>query len=205
MNDSSSDHLAWLALQYVCDELGDEERAAFEQRLAEDQAAREAVAEAVEQCAAMRVVFRAWVEGAPRVIATPFPMPHASAAEAAARAAELAPKPSKWRRAAVAAAWMTAGAAASLLALAVLPGQSGDEVATTAALVDAGGATPADDDEVDYLDVAADHGALAADQQPWEMLRVEPLVPRPDDWMLALVVSGMQPAEGATGEGETKN
>jgi hypothetical protein len=229
MNEPSPDHLAWLALQYVCDELGDDERTAFELRLAEDQAAREAVAEAVEQCAAMRVVFRAWVEGAPRVIATPFPMPHASAAEAASRAAGEGGKPSRWRRAAVAASWMTAGAAASLLALTLLSEPSGDQVDTTAAndresaalakayaaseqiethpapwdglaWAEAGHETNADEEDEDDAFLA-----LAADQQPLESLRVETLVPRADDWMLALVVSGMQPAEGAAGEGETNN
>lgn len=228
MNDPSPDHLAWLALQYVCDELGDDERTAFELRLAEDQAAREAVAEAVEQCAAMRVVFRAWVEGAPRVIATPFPMPHASAAEATARSAGEGSKPSRWRRAVVAGAWMTAGAAASLLALALVSEPAGDRVASTAndresaalakayaesaqiethpapwdglAWAEAGSDTTADEEDEDESFLG-----LAADQQPLEALRVEPLVPRADDWMLALVESGMQPAEGAAGEGETNN
>ncbi|MBX6311987.1 MAG: transposase [Isosphaeraceae bacterium] len=40
--------LPWLAFRYVCGELDDRESAAFEARLDHDQAAREAVAEAVE-------------------------------------------------------------------------------------------------------------------------------------------------------------
>jgi hypothetical protein len=48
--------LPWKAYCYVCRELSAEEEAAFEARLAEDQAAREAVAEAVELAGAVRLV-----------------------------------------------------------------------------------------------------------------------------------------------------
>ncbi len=50
--DASSD-LSWLALRYICGELSDAETAAFELRLDEDQAAREAVARAVELAGAV--------------------------------------------------------------------------------------------------------------------------------------------------------
>ncbi len=40
--------LDWLAFQYIADEMATEDRATFEHRLADDQAAREAVARAVE-------------------------------------------------------------------------------------------------------------------------------------------------------------
>lgn len=43
-----SDELHWLAFRYATGELNAEEEAAFEERLAEDQAAREALAQAVE-------------------------------------------------------------------------------------------------------------------------------------------------------------
>lgn len=51
------DELALLALQYIGDELADDTRAAFEARLLEDQAAREAVAAAVELTLATRAAF----------------------------------------------------------------------------------------------------------------------------------------------------
>ena len=56
MNNNHQDNgqeLAWLAFRYVSDELSVEETAAFEERLASDQAAREAVAEAVLLCEAV--------------------------------------------------------------------------------------------------------------------------------------------------------
>lgn len=242
MNDPSSDHLAWLALQYVCDELGADERAEFELLLAEDQAAREAVAAAVEQCAAIRVVYQAWAEGVPRVIATSFPMPAAASAEAPTPEPVAASRKKRlsWRRVAVAAAWMTAGAAASLLALALLPERPADPLPTTAVIdgdsaalarayvasesietqlpsfgalaewswdPDAGAAvsddaliTPAG--ELATLDEA---DGIAPGLADWETLRVEPLVPAPDDWMLALVASDRSAADGASSDGETKN
>lgn len=242
MNDPSSDHLAWLALQYVCDELGDDDRAEFELLLAEDQAVREAVAAAVEECAAMRVVFQAWAEGVPQVIATSFPVQSAAPAEAPTPEPTTASRKKRlsWRRAAVAAAWMTAGAAASLLALALLPDRPADQQPTTAAIdgdsaalarayvaseaietqlpsfgaltewswdPEAGVAvgddtfiTPAG--ELATLDAADDAATGLAE---WETLRVEPLVPAADDWMLALVASDMSAAEGAPSDGETKN
>ncbi len=43
-----SSDLHWLAYRYVADEMSNDEREAFESRLAEDQAAREAVAASVE-------------------------------------------------------------------------------------------------------------------------------------------------------------
>lgn len=59
MNEQSphDDELALLALQYIGDELADDTRAAFEARLLEDQAAREAVAAAVELALATRAAF----------------------------------------------------------------------------------------------------------------------------------------------------
>jgi hypothetical protein len=50
-----NDDLHWLAFRYVCGELSADEETAFECRLAEDQAAREAVAAAVELQQAIRV------------------------------------------------------------------------------------------------------------------------------------------------------
>lgn len=49
--------LEWLAFCYVADELSPAERAAFEKRLVDDQAAREAVALAVELSLATELVF----------------------------------------------------------------------------------------------------------------------------------------------------
>lgn len=45
----------WLAFQYIADELSDAGRTAFEDRLSDDQEAREAVAQAVELAAAVRL------------------------------------------------------------------------------------------------------------------------------------------------------
>ena len=53
MNPQEHNELDWLAFRYVADELPADARSAFEQRLAEDQTAREAVAEAVELAAAV--------------------------------------------------------------------------------------------------------------------------------------------------------
>lgn len=52
-----SDSLPWLAFQYLAEELSPTERAAFETRLGEDQAAREALAAAVELTMATQAVF----------------------------------------------------------------------------------------------------------------------------------------------------
>jgi anti-sigma factor RsiW len=57
MNHQEQAELDWLAFQYVSDELTDEARAAFEARLMDDQAAREAVAGAVECTLAAREAF----------------------------------------------------------------------------------------------------------------------------------------------------
>lgn len=54
----SSADLAWCAFQYVAGELGHEETAAFEQRLSEDQTAREAVAQAVELSESLAQAYR---------------------------------------------------------------------------------------------------------------------------------------------------
>lgn len=53
----SVDDLSALAMQYIGDELTEDARAAFESRLLGDQAAREAVAGAVEMSLAVRQVF----------------------------------------------------------------------------------------------------------------------------------------------------
>ena len=55
---NAGDALAWDAFRYVTDALGPAEVDAFEQRLIEDQAAREAVAAAVDQFAALTLVAR---------------------------------------------------------------------------------------------------------------------------------------------------
>ena len=53
----SDDDLVFTALQYIGDELTDDARGAFEARLLNDQAAREAVASAVEVSLATRAAF----------------------------------------------------------------------------------------------------------------------------------------------------
>lgn len=53
--ESASDALDWAAFRYVAQELSLEERVTFEDRLANDQAAREAVAAAIELNAALRI------------------------------------------------------------------------------------------------------------------------------------------------------
>src|SRR5687767_2601083 len=50
---NNDQELLWLAFRYVSDELSAEEVEQFEERLAVDQAAREAVAEAVLMCEAV--------------------------------------------------------------------------------------------------------------------------------------------------------
>ncbi len=56
MNSPHESETAWLALCYVQDELTIAQRLEFELRLADDQAAREAVAEAVELLAAVSLI-----------------------------------------------------------------------------------------------------------------------------------------------------
>ena len=53
MGSRRDSELGWTALRYVCGELDADESAAFEQRLDHDQAAREAVAQAVELAGAV--------------------------------------------------------------------------------------------------------------------------------------------------------
>lgn len=53
MGSKRDSELCWTAFRYICGELGAEESAAFEQQLDHDQAAREAVAEAVELAGAV--------------------------------------------------------------------------------------------------------------------------------------------------------
>ena len=53
MGSNPDTELCWTALRYVCGELDADESGAFEQRLDQDQAAREAVAEAVELAGAV--------------------------------------------------------------------------------------------------------------------------------------------------------
>jgi hypothetical protein len=55
---NSNDDLHWLAFRYVCGEMAAGEEDAFERRLAADQLAREAVAEAVEIHEGIRLVSR---------------------------------------------------------------------------------------------------------------------------------------------------
>jgi hypothetical protein len=57
MNDAArNDDLNWTAFLYISDELSAEERAAFETRLADDQAARDAVCRAVQMTGAVHSV-----------------------------------------------------------------------------------------------------------------------------------------------------
>ena len=56
MESEMNQDLSWLAFRYVADEMSAEERQAFEQRLVEDQEAREEVARAVELAQAVAFV-----------------------------------------------------------------------------------------------------------------------------------------------------
>ena len=58
MNSKTPQELDWLAFQYVADELSAPDRAAFEERLETDQAAREAVARGVELSLAVQAAYR---------------------------------------------------------------------------------------------------------------------------------------------------
>ena len=87
-----ADELAWLAYCFVTGELSEGDAAAFEQRLSVDQAAREAVAEAVELCQAAAVACSREVEQ---------PTP-----------ARVAKRAASWSRPL---AWMSIGASAALV------------------------------------------------------------------------------------------
>lgn len=100
LDDASA--LEWLAFRYVADELTELEREAFEARLADDQAAREAVAAAVDLTQAV-----AWVE-------------HESTAIARPAAAPTRPQRERTRRWTIALGWMLAGSAACLAGLALV-------------------------------------------------------------------------------------
>ena len=91
--------LDWLAFCYVADELADSDRAAFEARLADDQAAREAVAHAVELTQAVAVMLRERAE------------PHRPVLAPAAIT-----RRTTWPRRL---AWMSVGASAALVLVAV--------------------------------------------------------------------------------------
>ena len=100
--------LEWLAFRYVTDELTELEREAFEVRLADDQAAREAVAAAVELTQAV-----VWVE-------------HESTVNARPVAAPTRPQRERTRRGAIALGWMLAGSAAGLLPCPCSPARAAD-------------------------------------------------------------------------------
>ncbi len=242
MSEPPSHHLAWLALQYICDELADDDRQAFEQRLADDQAAREAVAEAVEQCAAIRMAYCNWPGESPTN------RPELAAAIEAGRG--LPPSRLK-RRAMFAAAWMVAAAAASLAALMLLPGNAerpqdpsaagglnGDAHALARAYIAsesiqahwATWAWPAEgsrDLEWGALELAPhiggsnaeDAARLGSDDEAflarddvtiadtidavdWDSMPVDPLIPKADDWMLALVAVGDSAANAEGSDNE---
>lgn len=112
------DDLSWLAMQYICDELSPADRDAFELQLADDQVAREAVAEAVESCAAVRLACGyEWPLGVQAMPGLP------------AENVPFAAGSQSWRRSFAAIGWMVSGAAACLLALMLLrdlPTPSGD-------------------------------------------------------------------------------
>lgn len=99
MNEPMLDELDWLAFQYVIGELSEADRVAFELRLEDDQAAREAVARAVELSAAILV------------------HPSAFQHPAVAGLASAAPRGSIRKMA----AWVGALAAAVLVGLALWP------------------------------------------------------------------------------------
>ncbi len=67
-NENFQDDLDWLAFRYISDELAESERDSFEQMLAEDQAAREAVACAMEQAQLMLSVFETGQAGTTGVV-----------------------------------------------------------------------------------------------------------------------------------------
>jgi hypothetical protein len=58
MDSNPHEELDWLAFQYVANEMSATERSAFEERLDLDQAAREAVAQAMELSLAVEVAYR---------------------------------------------------------------------------------------------------------------------------------------------------
>jgi anti-sigma factor RsiW len=95
-----NDELDFLAFRYISDELSDDERAAFELRLVEDQAAREAVARSVELSQAMLAAIESLE-------------PKSADLQLAGLAPREASFPSWYTRI----AWMTAGAAACLVGL----------------------------------------------------------------------------------------
>lgn len=121
-NPSAGAELAWLAFCYVVDELDAVQREAFEAQLAVDQAAREAVALAVEWTVAARVHQNADV-----LLAAAIPAAACLSPITAGRAAVVEPASrfqTIWQsvqaKALRPAAWMASGAAACFLALTVL-------------------------------------------------------------------------------------
>jgi len=103
-----SGDLSWLAFQYVAGELTGAELAAFEQRLEQDQAAREAVAEMVELTTAVQCVAAA-SSATPRSEST---LQSDDEVKTLALRSPVAARP--WWTPAV---WMSAGAAVCLLAI----------------------------------------------------------------------------------------
>lgn len=178
------DDQAWLAFRYVADELTAEEASTFELRLAEDQAAREAVAQAVELSAAVKLAIGETIQS---------PEPVVCVAEARGFWSQKA-----WLQPA---AWMAVGAAACLAAVVCFYRPDMDENQPVVAVVDGGEEvedSPAgslamvwaesrhsDSDELDpaATDHSLDHNAAAhADDD-------DPRVIAPG-WLLAAVTRG---------------
>lgn len=101
--------LAWLAFQYVARELAPEDEAAFELRLADDEAAQEEVARAVE-------LWRT-VDAACASVAVAETAPEKVSAVSVATAASGASEKNPWRPALERLAWMAGGVAACLAAV----------------------------------------------------------------------------------------
>lgn len=103
----------WLALRYVGDEMSADERAEFEALLADDQAARESVAAAVEIFAAIPLALNASVPQSASSVGTPSNVP----VEFAVAAEFVRPQTARRRVWLQRAVWSSIGAAACLVAV----------------------------------------------------------------------------------------
>jgi anti-sigma factor RsiW len=114
-NDAANDDddLGWLAYRYVTDELTEGEREAFELRLADDQAAREAIASAVELLASLRAAGSPPVRH-PKTSSIPVHVPARRGAERGQSAGRLS---SRWRTVAARGGALAAAVIAASLAL----------------------------------------------------------------------------------------
>lgn len=177
MNADSHDTLDWLAQQYVLRELSAEEQARFEERLLDDQAAREAVAEAV--------LLTQLTAEALRESRAPAQTPPAEIAPAETARAQPAPSRS------AAGEWAAvAGGIALLLALVLLWLGGARELPGPARKADPELARVWVEiiDEHAARDVATNDGALTESvSEPLEVTEPVDLTVEAPDWMLAAV------------------